>query len=134
MKYSSGLLHVPRPGALFVYGSLLSGERNHRVLEGAHFIGEARTAPRFSLHDLGSYPAMVAHGTHAIAGEIYEVDELTLARLDTFEGHPSYYERCTTALEDGGMAETYLLPRDQAGRAPRIGSGDWRQRQKEKRR
>jgi gamma-glutamylaminecyclotransferase len=119
---------------IFVYGSLLSGERNHRVLEGARLIGEARTAPSFSLHDLGSYPAMVADGTYAIVGELYEVDEPTLARLDTFEGHPSYYERCTIRLENGGTAETYLLPRDQAGRAPLIASGDWRQRQKEKRR
>jgi len=120
--------------AIFVYGSLLSGERNHRVLEGARFIGEDRTAPHFSLHDLGSYPAMVADGAHAIVGELHEVDELTLARLDSLEGHPNYYERHTITLADGSAAETYLLPRDQVDRAPLIASGDWRQRRKEKRR
>ncbi len=119
---------------IFVYGSLLGGERNHRVLEGARFVGEARTAPSFSLHDLGSYPAMVADGSHAIVGELYEVDELTLARLDSLEGHPSYYERHTITLADGNAAETYLLPRDQVDHAPLITSGDWRQRRKEKRR
>ena len=119
---------------VFVYGSLLSGERNHRVLEGARLIGDARTAPRFSMHDLGSYPAMVADGTHAIIGELYEVDELTLTRLDTLEGHPSYYQRHTITLADSKAAETYLLPRDQADRAPLIASGDWRQQRKEKRR
>lgn len=134
MKYSSGLLHVPRPGALFVYGSLLRGEPNHRVLEGARFVGAARTKPNFSLHDLGAYPAMVDGGTHAIVGELYEVDDLALARLDRLEGHPSYYRREAVALDDGRIVETYVLPGDRANGAPRIEHGDWRRRRKEKRR
>ncbi len=117
---------------VFVYGSLLSGERNHGVLSRARLVGEARTEPNFSLHDLGSYPAMVAGGIHSIAGEVYEVDDATLARLDHLEGHPRYYCREAIALVDDGKVETYLLPSQQVKGAPLVASGDWRKQRKEK--
>jgi gamma-glutamylaminecyclotransferase len=117
---------------VFVYGSLLSGEPNHRVLRGARRVGEARTAARFALHDLGAYPAMIDGGARAIAGEVYEVDEKTLARLDVLEGHPRYYRRAAITLADGSFAETYLLTPAQVEGRPLITSGNWRGRRREK--
>ena len=113
---------------VFVYGSLLSKEGNHAVLRGARFLGEARTPSRFALHDLGAYPAMVEGGSHAVVGEVYEVDASLLARLDAFEGHPLFYRRTTIALEDGTSVETYLLRTAQVEGRPRIASGSWRAR------
>ena len=117
---------------VFVYGSLLSGEPNHRVLARARRVGEARTAPRFALHDLGAYPAMIEGGGLAIAGEVYEVDAKTLARLDVLEGHPRYYRRVPITLADGSSAETYLLTPAQVEGRPLIASGNWRGRRREK--
>lgn len=117
---------------VFVYGSLLSGEPNHRVLASARRIGEARTAPGFALHDLGAYPAMIEGGAHAVAGEVYEVDAKTLARLDILEGHPRYYRRAAITLADGSSAETYLLTPAQVEGRPLIASGNWRGRRREK--
>jgi gamma-glutamylcyclotransferase (GGCT)/AIG2-like uncharacterized protein YtfP len=75
------------PTRVFVYGTLLAGEPNHRVLAGARLVANARTEPAFELRDLGPFPGLVSSGAHAVAGEVYEVDEATLAALDRLEGH-----------------------------------------------
>lgn len=116
---------------VFVYGSLLSDEPNHRILARAHCVGETRTERRFALHDLGAYPAMVAGGAHAVVGEVYEVDARTLASLDALEGHPRFYQRTTIVLADGTCAETYLLTPAQVEGRPLIASGSWRERRRE---
>jgi gamma-glutamylaminecyclotransferase len=113
---------------IFVYGTLLRGESNHRLLRRATFIREATSQPSFDLVDLGAFPAMIAGGQTAVCGEIYEVDEATLTRLDHLEGHPSFYVRTTIMLEHGLEAETYLLPGAQASGARRIACGSWRAR------
>ena len=115
---------------VFVYGTLMSGEGNHRLLDhnGARLLGPAVTAPSFDLVSLGGFPAMFADGDTAIAGELYEVDAATLEDLDRLEGHPRFYRRQRIALADGARVEAYVLPRDSfaAERATPIASGDWR--------
>lgn len=115
---------------VFVYGTLLSGEPNHLALEGARLVGHARTTPRFVLHNLGPYPAMVAGGTCAVVGEVYEVSPAILARLDRLEGHPRFYQRTAIALADRAVVETYLLDRAQVAGRPTIASGSWKDRTK----
>jgi len=115
---------------VMVYGTLLSGEPNHRVLEGARFIARAQTPPSFRMYDLGGCPA-VTTGGDTIHGEVYDVDERTLARLDRLEVHPTLYRRTRIHLADGSRAEIYLLA--SMGRIegrPVIASGDWRARGK----
>lgn len=123
---------VPRSGPvvarIFVYGTLLSGEPNHRLLVSAKFIGEARTRPEFTFHDLGGCPGAVRYSKLepvAIVGELYAVDAETLAALDRLEGHPRFYRRTDVVLADGTKAQTYVLPTDYATR-PAIPSGSWR--------
>lgn len=87
------------------------------------------TKPEFELRDLGSYPALVPGGEQAVSGELYEVDERTLASLDRFEGHPRFYRRARIVLADGATAETYLLSRHQVDGRPIIASGSWRAHQ-----
>lgn len=111
---------------VFVYGSLLSGESNHRQMAGARLVGEAVTEARFTLVDLGPYPALVAGGETAIVGEVYEVDEVLLARLDRFEGHPHLYQRTTIVLGDHGEVEVYLMGGSRPSGRPVIATGSWR--------
>ena len=66
-----------------------------------------------------------------MAGEVYEVDQATLAALDRLEGHPRFYRRTRIALEDGAAVETYLLAPEQVEGRPVIDSGNWRSRRKE---
>ncbi len=118
--------------AVFVYGTLMRGEGNHDLLARARFLGPARTQPGYALHDLGSFPGLVAGGDHAVEGEVYIVGPDTLARLDQLEGHPRFYQRAPIALGDGTTVETYLLPRDRVEGRPVIASGSWRACRKEK--
>jgi gamma-glutamylaminecyclotransferase len=120
------------PGTrVFVYGTLLAGERNHHLLEGARLVGEARTQPAFTLYDFGGFPGMVAGGNHVVPGEVYEVDEPALAAMDRLEGHPTFYQRTSIRVEDGTTVQAYLLRPDQVSHQPIIPSGSWRARHKD---
>jgi gamma-glutamylaminecyclotransferase len=111
---------------VFVYGTLQAEEVNHDLLVLARFVAEARTEPCFDLFDLGAFPAMSAGGETAVLGEVYAVDEATLARLDRLEGHPSFYRRTQIRLEGGQEVEAYLMDRARMRGRVVIRSGDWR--------
>ncbi len=93
----------------------------------------ARTEARFRLAHLGGFPAMVEGGRTSVAGEVYEVDGATLGRLDRLEGHPRFYRRRPVRLEGGGEAHAYLLSPAQAAGYPTIRSGDWTDREENRR-
>ena len=112
---------------VFVYGSLMAGFGNHRLLCGSRFVCEAKTAPKFTLVSLGSFPGMVRGGYSQVHGEVYEVDDQTLRQLDCLEGHPSFYRREQVRLDTNiGGVEAYILQSDVAAYDV-VTSGDWRQ-------
>jgi len=94
---------------LFVYGTLKRGQRNHGLMREARFLGEAVTAPQYTLLDLGSFPGMIPSGNTAVHGELYEVGPELMARLDRHEGVPRFYVREPILLEGGNTVESYLL-------------------------
>ena len=92
---------------LFVYGTLMQGMRNHQYLEKAKFLGAAQTAAEYELLYNGSIPAAKAGG-EAIKGELYEVDDETLAGLDVLEEVSNkLYEK--KEIEMGGHPATMYL-------------------------
>jgi gamma-glutamylaminecyclotransferase len=109
---------------VFVYGTLLSGQVNHRLLARAELLGPHRTEPCFTLYDLGAYPGAARGGRTAIAGEVYRVDQAGLVRLDRLEDYPRLYDRILIP-SPYGRAWTYVF-RGQLDGRPVIGSGDWR--------
>jgi gamma-glutamylaminecyclotransferase len=111
---------------VFTYGTLLKGEVNHHLLAQACFVAEARTEPCFELFDLGPFPAMSTGGETAVLGEVYAVDDATLARLDHLEGHPSFYQRTRIRLDGGQEVQTYLMVLARMHGRVMIASGDWR--------
>lgn len=106
----------------------MRGERRHGMLSRARLIGEARTAPRFTLHDLGRCPAMTAGGITAVHGNLYEADGPTMIAIDAYECHPRYFRRQTIPLDDGGVAVAYLVAPGRLRGFPTIAAGDWRLR------
>lgn len=95
---------------VFTYGSLKRGYYNNCLLEDSTFVNEGATAgAEFTMYD-GGFPYVTTGGDGIIYGEVWEVDEHTLRRLDQLEGVPHHYIRHTTniALEDGTM-ETCLM-------------------------
>jgi len=114
---------------VFVYGTLLEGEPNHRVLGDSELLGTATTRPAFRFVDCGYYPAALTDGETAIVGEVYRVNDETLEDLDRLEGVPRLYQRKRIKLADGSVAWIYLLnPEGYYGRRemPAIECGDWR--------
>lgn len=110
---------------VFVYGTLMAGRANHRVLVdlGATLVGEATTARPRRLVDLGPYPALLPEhpeldGAVPVHGEAYDLPPDRLGALDEFEGCPDLYRRESVVVLCAGArrgAWTYVL----AGRLPR---------------
>lgn len=85
---------------LFVYGTLKHGQCNHPLLAGQTFLGEARTAPRYWLYDAGPHPCLVeATDGVAVRGELWRVDDATLARLDLLEEIPDLFDRRSVQIQ-----------------------------------
>jgi gamma-glutamylcyclotransferase (GGCT)/AIG2-like uncharacterized protein YtfP len=94
---------------LFVfYGTFMRGQPGHANLEGATFLEEVRTAPRYRLFYVdGRWPALIPDEEGAaIACELYETTEEHLARLAELE--PPEWRRAPVELADGRTAEAFL--------------------------
>lgn len=107
---------------VFVYGTLKRGGSNHAFLRGQTFLGDARTSPGFQLYRLGGYPGMVASAGSAatsVTGEVWSVDDATLAKLDRLEGTAEglYRRECVALLPpfSDQRVETYLYARSIEG-------------------
>lgn len=106
---------------VFVYGTLKRGGENHGWIDKQRFVGEACTAPIYRMYDLGGYPGMVRSSDGiSIQGEVWEVDETGLTRLDILEDTDGgEYERVELQLE-GEFAtqrvQGYLYLRNVDGR------------------
>ena len=94
--------------ALFFYGSLRRGGTNHFRVADQTFLGEAATLPKYRLLDLGRYQGMIRDDDEGVAipGELWEVDELSLAELDAFEG--ADYPRRPVEIEGREGVQSYL--------------------------
>ncbi len=100
----------------------------HANLDGAEFLGEFRTAPRYRLYSIADiHPGMfeVAQGGVSVAGEIYRVSDELWTRLEA--GEPPGLYRGTVHLTDGRDLDGILYPRELAeGKHRDISEfGDW---------
>lgn len=114
---------------LFVNGTLMRGLALHDHLDGADFVEEARTAPRYRLHSIGDiHPGMfeVKHDGVAVTGELYRVPDAVWRRVEA--GEPEGLYRGPVHLQDGRIVPGILYPRELAeGRHPDISEfGSWR--------
>ena len=97
---------------LFVYGTLMEGFHNRRLLSDIDFTSKRVKAKDVTLYDVGHFPALV-DGTDTIEGELLEFsDEVfkeILPRLDRLEGYReddklnSLYLRMPIDLEVDGQ-------------------------------
>jgi gamma-glutamylcyclotransferase (GGCT)/AIG2-like uncharacterized protein YtfP len=117
---------------LFIYGTLMPGLRLEPEMHGARFMGTAQVPGR--LVDLGRYPGLLP-GDGSVSGEVYEVDDAHLARLDAVESmvpgdrDASQYWRETVTVSggplQGQLVQTYVYNRPVDGCTP-IPHGDYR--------
>ena len=99
------VLHSGEKHPVFVYGTLMTGMRNHHRMEedgirlreapvtlrGDYTMEVRRTSGGYLapiiMENVPGDPRGIVHG------ELYEVDNTNLMRLDMFEGHPDVYRR-----------------------------------------
>ena len=95
---------------VFVYGSLKKGSHNHGVLGDSKMLGRGNTVEKFTMLDLGSYPAVIDGDDYVIQGELYEVRPLAFESVEFLEGYPEFYNRKETPiiLEDGTQHIAYM--------------------------
>ena len=113
---------------VFVYGSLKRNFFNHnRYLKGSKFLGEYVTPPKYTMVDMGYYPGVIREGHTPIKGEVYEVGEDIIERLDELEGHPNFYEREEIKAGKYGVVWMYFLNPNMKGSCPEINDGEWKE-------
>lgn len=117
---------------VFVYGTLRKGESNHSIIEEAN-LKEKHCWTTGELYDTGAgYPALFQSGEGVVYGELYEVDDKLLARIDVLEGFQegrkaNLYERVIQPIETPHKqykAITYIMNTTSSS-FQRIATGDW---------
>ena len=100
---------------VFVYGTLKTNCRNSYMMDGATYIGDAHTFDaKYTLFTVDgdafdySYPGINEDGTYKISGEVYNVDEDHLKRLDDFEDEGLEYTRCRIQLDNQDWVWGYI--------------------------
>jgi gamma-glutamylcyclotransferase (GGCT)/AIG2-like uncharacterized protein YtfP len=78
---------------LAVYGTLLQGYGNNRLLENSTLLGEGKTVDKFQMHASGFPMVNNVNKNVNIHCEVYQVPLNDLPRIDSLEGHPVWYER-----------------------------------------
>ena len=119
---------------LFVYGTLLNGQRNNGRLEGGSFIGGGVTVKRYRM-TAGTYrdtfysvPYVNSQKrTHHVKGELYIVDDHLLRWVDRFEGHPRFYrrERIEVRSDDGRIVKAWIYFNNRAEGVHLVRGGDY---------
>lgn len=74
---------------IFVYGTLMKNMRNHYYLEDSTYMGETEISG-YEMYDLGYYPGIVK-GNGIIKGEVYEVTEDVMKKIDILENEGNLY-------------------------------------------
>jgi gamma-glutamylcyclotransferase (GGCT)/AIG2-like uncharacterized protein YtfP len=100
---------------LFVNGTLMRGLALHGNLEGAIFLGDFQTAPRYRLYSIDDrHPGMfeVETGGISVPGEYYEMSDEIWTRVEAGEPPDLYCGPVT--LEDGHVVDGILYPRERA--------------------
>ena len=115
---------------VFVYGTLRRGgpgAMSDRFPD-ANFIADAKVSG--SLYDLGAYPGLLLNESDSpVIGEVYEVDDETLNKLDDFEASSDYRRKqVEISLGSGESVGWVYVPEyapESYSQRTLITSGDW---------
>ena len=96
--------------AVFVYGTLMCGQRASRFLDGCTRFGRYLLRG-YAMYDLGRYPGIIEQAGETVVGEVYLVPVERIPKLDAYEGEGSLYHRRTVTVEHDGSclpAQVYV--------------------------
>ena len=114
---------------LIVYGTLMSGESNHRFCRNAVSITPCTITG--TLYDTGyGFPAFVPEGDGVVKAEIIEIPIADWAAVDGLEGYPRLYDRqlYPATLADGTEVSGWVYIMNKLPDNARvIEGGDWKE-------
>lgn len=101
---------------VFVYGSLTTGRHYHQhYLQGKTFLGKGYINEYKRYIIGGGMDGILPEKGEQVPGEVYEIDQAALARLDFLHNHGTLFNRrCVDVqLENGEtiQADAYILNR-----------------------
>ncbi|SMP60538.1 gamma-glutamylcyclotransferase family protein [Anoxynatronum buryatiense] len=108
---------------VFVYGTLMQGRSNHHYLSNSQRLGEG-IVQDYQLYHLGEYPGMVPSVGCQVKGEVYRINETTLAQLDELEDEGGEYRRVKMPVTMAAVtleevySYVYQLPVDEEWAVP----------------
>jgi gamma-glutamylcyclotransferase (GGCT)/AIG2-like uncharacterized protein YtfP len=115
------------PHTIFVYGTLMSGQSAHHLLEDSICMGRYYLK-NYALYDLGAFPGVKEQEGGHVIGEAYFISDEMRARLDHYEGEGSLYLRRAVSITSshGDLnAEVYLYNGEPSGEA----RSEWKPRE-----
>jgi gamma-glutamylcyclotransferase (GGCT)/AIG2-like uncharacterized protein YtfP len=120
---------------VLVYGTLRQGERAHHALKGCDLVEDDVRVPGFDMYALYGFPGIKENegNKEGIVGEVYDVNDNTLAYLDYYEGFSrrdpkrSHYVRKTIDV-NGKDTEVYVYNPPFGPFAQPLQSGNWKER------
>ena len=114
---------------LIVYGTLMTGERNHRFCRNAVSITPCIVTG--TLYDTGyGFPAFVPEGNTIVKAELIEIPLTDWADVDRLEGYPRLYDRqlLQAILADGTIDTGWVYIMNTLPEGARvIESGSWKE-------
>ena len=114
---------------LIVYGTLMSGERNHHFCKNAVSLTPCTITG--TLYDTGySFPAFMPEGDGVVNAELIEIPLADWADIDYLEGYPRLYDRqlLQATLADGSEATGWIyIMNTLPPMAKVIESGSWKE-------
>ncbi|MDT4955093.1 MAG: hypothetical protein QOJ02_3231 [Acidobacteriota bacterium] len=113
---------------VFVYGTLRRGCAGAMSIRfpGSKFIADAKVSG--SLYDLGAYPGLLLNESNSLViGEVYEVDDEILSKLDDFEASSNYLRKRVEISLSTHRKVCWTYESNPEFYSPRtlITSGDW---------
>jgi gamma-glutamylcyclotransferase (GGCT)/AIG2-like uncharacterized protein YtfP len=120
---------------LIVYGTLMRGESNHHMMNGAEYLQDVEV-PNALLLNLGGYPGLIflpmGQDHSVVHGELYEIEGNHLSELDRFEGVPHLYDRVEckyrVKVSDGYVIGAAYIYEYQDDTDNIINTGNWKER------
>ena len=102
---------------IFVYGTLMRGQRAAHMLEQYKYVGEF-VLKDYALYNVSYYPGIKYLQGASTIGEVYLVDEACISRMDEYEVEGSLYIRKMVNVENAEYkieAYAYVYNRDVDG-------------------
>ena len=94
--------------AVFVYGTLMRGERASHMLEGYEYCG-IFCLKDYAMYNVSTYPGIKSKTGECVVGEVYLVDDAGIQRMDEYEEEGSLYIRELVNVENAnGNMEAFV--------------------------